>query len=133
MKDISLFEKRKDGKEGLRAQCTDCRESWYRPLLRRMGQRARESSHIIKDKDVNSALLKRLRIKQNGKCYWLGIDIDFDCKDVLRAPSIDRLYNSKGYTIENVVLTTRFANLGRCNASSNEMNAFISKFYTRSI
>lgn len=54
--------------------------------------------------------------KQNGKCYWLGVDMSLPDLMVSRspfAPSVDRLDSSGHYTVDNIVLTTRFANLGR--------------------
>jgi hypothetical protein len=53
---------------------------------------------------------------QNGKCYWLGIDMSLEDLFVSRSPfavSVDRLISSGHYTKDNIVLTTRFANLGR--------------------
>ena len=56
--------------------------------------------------------------EQLERCYWLGTKINVS--DVLiphhpLAPSIDRLNNDVGYVPGNVVITTRFANRGRCN------------------
>ena len=65
---------------------------------------------------------------QGGKCFWLDIDIDFTMKDWLRSPSLDRLDNTKGYTIDNVVLTTRFANLGRSVVGQKDMRKFVNKY-----
>lgn len=54
--------------------------------------------------------------KQNGKCYWLEIDMSLEDLMISRSPfavSVDRLDSSGEYTKDNIVLTTRFANLGR--------------------
>ena len=54
--------------------------------------------------------------KQNGKCHWLGIQMSLEDLMVSRspfAPSVDRLDSSGHYTKDNIVLTSRFANLGR--------------------
>lgn len=53
---------------------------------------------------------------QEGRCFWLGIKLDL--KNVgkthcLVAPSIDRLHNKWGYFPSNIVIASRFANLGR--------------------
>ena len=66
--------------------------------------------------DVN--YLMKLFNEQLERCYWLGTKINVS--DVLiphhpLAPSIDRLNNDVGYVPGNVVITTRFANRGRCN------------------
>lgn len=54
--------------------------------------------------------------RQKGRCFWLGVKIDpmhiFVSWHPL-APSLDRLDNAKCYEVGNVVITTRFANLGR--------------------
>lgn len=60
--------------------------------------------------------LKDKWAEQNGKCYWLGIDMSLEDLMISRSPfavSVDRLDSSGEYTKDNIVLTTRFANLGR--------------------
>ncbi len=53
---------------------------------------------------------------QKGRCYWLGVKIEpqgiFESWNHL-APSIDRLDTELPYQPGNIVITTRFANLGR--------------------
>lgn len=49
-------------------------------------------------------------------------------KDKLRKPSLDRLDNSKGYEIGNVVLTTVFANTGRRDSTIKEMKEFVDNY-----
>ena len=54
--------------------------------------------------------------KQNGLCYWLGIEMSLEDLFISHspfAPSVDRLKSSRGYHINNVVLCSRFANKGR--------------------
>ena len=54
--------------------------------------------------------------KQRGKCWWLGIPISLEYLFVVNSPfavSVDRVDSSGGYTPDNIVLTTRFSNLGR--------------------
>ncbi len=81
-----------------------------------------------RDREINGDFLEELKERQNGMCYWLKIPIDFTMKDRLRKPSLDRLDNSIGYRIDNVVLTTVFANTGRNSATVEEMNFFIDNF-----
>ena len=53
---------------------------------------------------------------QNGKCYWLGIDMSMEDLFIPNspfAPSVDRLKSDQGYHKDNIVLTLRFANRGR--------------------
>jgi hypothetical protein len=81
-----------------------------------------------RDREINGAFLEELKKKQNGMCYWLKIPIDFTMKDKLRKPSLDRLDNSIGYRVDNIVLTTVFANTGRNSATVEEMLKFISDY-----
>jgi hypothetical protein len=60
--------------------------------------------------------LRELWEKQNGLCHWLGIKMSLEDLFVTRspfAPSVDRIDNTRGYHKDNIVLCTRFANLGR--------------------
>ncbi len=60
--------------------------------------------------------LKELWRIQNGKCYWLGIDMSLEDLFVSYSPfavSVERLDSNRGYHKDNIVLTTRFANRGR--------------------
>ena len=68
------------------------------------------------DLDITLEDLKEQWAKQEGKCYWLNIDMSLEDLLVSRspfAPSVDRIDSSRGYHKDNIVLTTRFANLGR--------------------
>jgi hypothetical protein len=52
--------------------------------------------------------------KQNGKCYWFGVDlIPSINKKNPNQPSIDRIDNNIGYVKGNVVLSCYSANIGR--------------------
>lgn len=60
--------------------------------------------------------IKQLWDNQNGKCYWLGIDMsleDVEIKNSPFAPSVERLDSSIGYVPGNIALASRFANRGR--------------------
>ena len=81
-----------------------------------------------RSKLINLEYLEALKEEQNGMCYWLKIPIDFTMQDKLRKPSLDRLDNSIGYEINNVVLTTVFANTGRRDASIIEMSEFVKNY-----
>ena len=61
-------------------------------------------------------------IKQEGLSYFLKIPLDLFGEDRLRAVSIDRIDNDKGYEHGNINLVTRFENMGR---GSNTVEDFI--------
>jgi hypothetical protein len=68
------------------------------------------------DLDITLEDLKEQWAKQDGKCYWLNINMSLEDLLISRspfAPSVDRIDSSRGYHKDNIVLTTRFANLGR--------------------
>lgn len=118
-----------------RSFCKNC-VPWENKLLSNVSSRYAAAKrldsnikNIVKSRNnITVKNLRELKEKQNGKCYWLGVDMDFTYKDTLRKPSLDRLDNSKGYEIDNVVLTTVFANTGRRDATTEEMKEFINKY-----
>lgn len=136
-KDDSDFNLRGKGKR--RKECRNCyNTNWkyriistliskeHKSKVSNTTEDVKEKRH--KDKNINGDFLEKLREKQNGMCYWLNIPIDFTMKDKLRKPSLDRLDNSIGYRIDNVVLTTVFANMGRNDATIEEMLKFIENY-----
>ena len=66
--------------------------------------------------------LKEIYEKQNGKCFWFGVDLDLDLlykdhpdwypKHPL-CPSVDKIDPNGDYEASNIVICTRFANFGR--------------------
>lgn len=78
----------------------------------RKGNQSTRRHEITIEKDD----LKKLWLKQEGKCHWLGVDMLVEDLFVAHspfAPSVDRLDSSKGYHIDNIALTTRLVNKGR--------------------
>lgn len=75
-------------------------------------QQARKGHRVLLTADD----LERQFVLQNGRCYWLGVKLDpmevFDTWAPL-SPGVDRLNNEWGYFPSNIVITSRFANLGR--------------------
>lgn len=131
--------KTKNGLLTYRSNCKKCfNKNWKYRILSTLTSRERSTKRAgnsgysrikIRSKLINIKFLELIKNKQNGLCYWLKIPIDFTIKDKLRQPSLDRLDNSKDYDIDNVVLTTLFANLGRRDATIIEMENFIKNYY----
>jgi hypothetical protein len=70
--------------------------------------------------------IQELWNKQNGLCYWFKIPMTITYKSKYPSkPSIDRLDNSKPYTIENCVLCCYSANIGRNVNNVNDWILFI--------
>ena len=58
--------------------------------------------------------------EQRGLCYWLRIPMDLDylyTTNNALTPSVDRKDLNLDYTADNIIITTRFANLGRGTTS----------------
>lgn len=130
-KEISEFPK--NGLDELSNQkykgvCKTCINSdWAYCLMKNIS--SRESRRCrVRDKGMNIRYARSLLKKQKGKCYWLGIELDVVNKCKLRKPSLDRIDNSKGYEVGNVVLSTVFANTARRDATVDEMKDFITKY-----
>ena len=80
--------------------------------------------------DITEDDLRAQFKKQKGRCYWLGIKLT--PKDIFKsyyplAMSVDRLDNDMGYTPNNIVITCRFANLGRGRCTVKEFRKIIKK------
>ena len=70
---------------------------------------------------VNAQDLERKFNEQGGRCFWLGVPINPNWvyrPHFVFAPSVDRLDNEKDYEYDNIVISTRFANVGRRNTKS---------------
>jgi hypothetical protein len=134
---IDYFSKYTKSKDGFYSICKTCNNlehkhyrekngrKWYENILTSIRCRSKTSN---KDNDIDKEFLLELKEKQNDLCYWLKIPIDFSLNDKLRRPSIDRIDNSGGYTKDNVVLTTQFANLGRQSELPENFQLFIENF-----
>lgn len=148
-KSLSEFGKRSSNKDGYNYYCKACERAtsqsyrdshrdkanksasdsrkrlpWHTRLFRgtRSSAATRNLEHTITEQDILD-----LWEHQSGRCYWLGIQMteDYVGSRHPASPSLDRLDNSKGYTQDNVVLTSTFANLGRSNTTVEDFSAFI--------
>lgn len=60
---------------------------------------------------------------QDGLCYWLNIPMNLDLlysTNNSLTPSVDRKDINLDYTSDNIIIITRFANLGRGSTNFNE-------------
>jgi hypothetical protein len=73
--------------------------------------------------DIDIEHINYLFEKQQGKCYWFGVDlIPSSIKKHPQQPSLDRLNNKLGYVKGNVVLSCYSANIGR---NENEQDVWV--------
>jgi hypothetical protein len=89
---------------------------------------AQASRSRIKQVNITEQSLIDQWNKQNGKCYWLDIPMCID--DVYTSnnpfsPSVDRLDNNKDYDVDNIVICTGFANMGRGRVNEKVFRLFV--------
>lgn len=126
--DYNISKTLTNGKIRYKLDCKTCIKSdWAYCLMRTISSRESKYNRV-RDKNVTIKYIRELLKKQNGKCYWLGTDLDITNKCKLRKPSLDRLDNNKGYEVGNIVITSLFANTGRRDATILEMKDFISNY-----
>ena len=92
---------------------------WQNTLIHDSKNRGVE--HTLTIDDIN-----QLFQKQNGLCYWFNVPLipSNDSKHP-QQPSLDRLDRTKGYTLDNVVLTCYSANIGRNETSVEDWEKFL--------
>lgn len=75
---------------------------------------------------VTHEFLTELAKKQNYKCYYTNIDIDFNTKSRSPfQPSLDRMDPSKPYSEDNCVLVTVATNYAKNDFSIEQFNNWI--------
>lgn len=148
-KSRTLFGKLKSSEDGLRNSCKLCRRKKtasegseikkersekslkyfknnpFRVMLSRC-----KSNHNKKgmlDFDLTEEFLADLYEKQNGKCFWSGIDLPLDNVGLnkLNSLSVDRIDSSIGYKKDNIVLCCKFYNLGKSNTDRDYFIIFL--------
>lgn len=129
-KNLSVKDYIKRGSKDVQKYDKCCRKCVHADWQKKMWHRSTKNKKTI-SLSANRITIKYLNYlykKQKGKCYWLGIEMDIINLGNLRYISIDRIDNKKGYIKGNVVLTTKFANLGRHVASKVEMLKFVNEY-----
>lgn len=115
------FEEFEEKREKHRLQTAKYKEKY--PLMYIVSgtiQRDKQKYNTSKKNIIDLKFIENLLIKQNGKCFWFNINLELDSIKETRNPSkltIDRLDCSKGYSKDNVVLTSYAANCGRGDCS----------------
>lgn len=102
----------------------------FRILLAR-SKRNHKVKGFTEEFEITESYLKEIYARQDGKCFWSGIHMkisDLTCGDLTSA-SVDRLDCNKGYTKGNIVLTTKFFNIGRGNTDKEAFLNFLEKTY----
>ena len=77
--------------------------------------------------ELSASLLGRIWLEQGGLCFWTGLPVSFD-QPVPRhpmRPSVDRLRTESGYTVDNVVWSSNFANRARGDLPALEFAALM--------
>jgi phosphoribosyl-AMP cyclohydrolase len=76
--------------------------------------------------DIDEDFLRDLWEKQGGRCYWLGVEMDLrqSARHPLKA-TLDRLDCHAGYTKDNVVWASGFANMGRRDTPADEFSEIL--------
>jgi hypothetical protein len=93
-------------------------KSWHKRLYNSCKSRGFEC-------DITPEYILHLYEKQNGKCYWFGVEMIRSSKRKdPQQPSLDRLNPDVGYVKGNVVLACFAANIGRNRTSPERFKEF---------
>ena len=79
---------------------------------------------IPREVSITASDLKRLFEEQEGRCFWFQTPLnpyDVFISGHPFSPSVDRLETNEGYILSNVVIASRFANLGRGRLTVSDM------------
>lgn len=86
---------------------------------RRLGNARDRAKYKSLEFDLTIEYLHYLWEKQNGKCYYSGLQMTYERNDI-HAVSIDRINSSLGYTKDNVVLACSTINVMKNSHSIDE-------------
>jgi len=132
-KTVDCFRKNITYKDGYQNKCKRCEyeictESRNAYELKNWAKRLflHAKKHSKYDFDINEQFIKDLYEKQQGKCFWFGVDLKpSNIAKYPWQPSLDRLDREKGYTKDNVVLACYTANIGRNTSDEATFSLFV--------
>lgn len=97
---------------------------WYRLIE---SVRSRKKMDNISNKGITREFIEASWEKQKGLCFWTGVPL-LKRSEFTRHPqlvSLDRIDTKKGYTPDNVVLSSLFANFGKSSTSIKVWFSFL--------
>ena len=135
------LEKRKNG-TCQRAFCNKCRykqnnenikrrfDTWLKHAYNLLHNHAKQKNVLF---NITLIELKNLYEKQKGLCYYTGFSMLTIAGNGHNkyAFSVDRINPGKGYTKNNIVLCTRFANRVKANLSMKEYRKWVTALYSK--
>lgn len=79
--------------------------------------------------NITEEFIKELWEKQDGKCFYSGLDMNITERNTPYAMSLDKVDANKGYTQDNVVLCTYIVNTMKSNLPVTEFFDIIKEIY----
>jgi hypothetical protein len=130
------FNRSKHNFDGFKSQCVKCRseKSKQGHLIRRekrwaalLISSAKKHSKIVnREVTITEEWVLELFNSQQGKCYWTGVPLLITkTPKHPQKPSLDRIDSEKGYTPDNVILTSFSMNFARNSNSFEDFKQFI--------
>lgn len=112
---LSSFHKNKSNKSGYQCWCKECRSNWGKSRGNHPKNRPRAKYWMYKQMAKNrghefSLTYEQFRSLVTQACYYCGVSPN-------PLNGIDRVDNSKGYTIDNVVPACKY-----CNRMKNDLS-----------
>lgn len=108
-----------------------------RYLAERWRRLKKRCEHEGYDFDIGKEYFIELYRKQNGKCFYFGVDLNTKVRPGQRSGpvenslSVDRLIKSGGYTEGNIVMCSQRANTIKSNLTLDELKSLIPSWYEK--
>lgn len=120
LKNLEKFSKYKYSATGFSSSCIEC-ITYYQNRKGVILSRAKQSA---KYKNLEFNLTKN-DIYLPINCPILNVPLNYSKGDIMYAPSLDRIDNSKGYIKGNIIIMSRLANIMKNKASFDELKQFV--------